>query len=86
MVLAHPQLKVGDPVLRICGNCEPARLRISALTPAYVIAGPWRFDRITLVEITDFGEVGGSYLTFNTALAHLDQMTAEAQDFPGGYS
>jgi hypothetical protein len=84
MHASPPSLVVGDPVLRISA-ADPERLRISAITPQHIIAGPFRFDRLTLTEITDFGSPGPSYLVPNKTLARLDQMTADAQDFPGGY-
>jgi hypothetical protein len=77
--------QVGDPILRVIGNQPPERLRISALDARYIIAGPFRFDRLTLTEVTDFGDVGPSYLLPNDRLALLDAMTEAAQDFPGGY-
>ena len=82
---ARPPFVVGNPVLRVIGNEPPERLRISALDARYIIAGPFRFDRLTLTEITDFDEIGPSYLLPNDKLALLDAMTEAAQDFPGGY-
>ena len=75
---------VGDPVLRICGDCDSESLRISAITPGFIIAGPRRFDRATLVEVDDFGGIGPSYLALDRR-SMLDAMAAAAQDFPGGY-
>jgi hypothetical protein len=74
MEVTQPRFHVGDPVLRVCGECAPQRLRVSALTPDHIIVGPFRFDRLTRTEITDFGGPGPSYLVaFPTSgiLGHL---------------
>lgn len=82
MASQRPSLDVGDEVLRICGDYGPERLRISALTPSHVIAGPWRFDRQTLTEVDDFGNPGDSYLVLADARSLLDAMAASAPPRP----
>lgn len=74
--MPSPLLAVNDPVLRVCGSCQNARLRISALTRDSVFVGPFRFDRLTLTELDDFGAPGPSYLVLlptSGILGHLAQ-------------
>jgi hypothetical protein len=76
---------LNDPVLRVCGTCAPERLRVSALTPDFIIAGPFRFDRLTLTEVDDFNSPGPSYLVPIPTSGVLGFLASDALRFPGDY-
>jgi len=65
MEVTFEKVREGDEVLRLLAGQIPVRLKVTRITEELIICGPWKFDRITGIEIDEDIPIPISHLTWN---------------------